>query len=131
MERVLADIDADSLGCLRHGVLLVFGAPCQLKTLAEQERGRTIPLADIDRNRPTGRASIVTILDPILDRRACSILHTRLPRLGGRVGKPPLTMQASSLDKIVQSQKETVEAVPFNKEAHAVCQIYGRLLRRT
>ena len=33
MERVLADIDADhgdrGIGCLRHGVLLVFGAPCQ------------------------------------------------------------------------------------------------------
>ena len=34
VERVLADIDADhgdrSIGCLRHGVLLVCGAPCQL-----------------------------------------------------------------------------------------------------
>jgi hypothetical protein len=28
-------------------VLLVFGAPGQLKTLAGQEHGRTIPLADI------------------------------------------------------------------------------------
>jgi hypothetical protein len=27
-------------------VLLVFGAPCQLRLLAGQERGRTIPLAD-------------------------------------------------------------------------------------
>jgi hypothetical protein len=49
MERVLADIDSDSLGRLRHGVLLVVGAPCQLKTLAGQEHGRTIPLADFDR----------------------------------------------------------------------------------
>ena len=32
---------------LRHGVLLVFGAPCQLLSLAGQEHGRTIPLADI------------------------------------------------------------------------------------
>ena len=47
MERVLADIDSDSLGCLRHGALLVVGAPCQLKTLAGQEHGRTMPLADI------------------------------------------------------------------------------------
>jgi hypothetical protein len=51
MERVLADIDADHGDCSielpRHGVLLVFGAPCQLKTLAGQEHGRTIPLADI------------------------------------------------------------------------------------
>jgi len=28
-------------------VLLVFGAPCQLLSLAGQEHGRTIPLADI------------------------------------------------------------------------------------
>jgi hypothetical protein len=51
VERVLADIDADHGNCaveiLRHGVLLVFGAPCQLQSLAGQEHGRTIPLADI------------------------------------------------------------------------------------
>jgi len=49
--RVLADINADhgdcGIGCLRHGVLLVFGAPCQLRLLAGQEHGRTIPLADM------------------------------------------------------------------------------------
>jgi hypothetical protein len=28
-------------------VLLVFGAPCQLRLLAGQEHGRTIPLTDI------------------------------------------------------------------------------------
>jgi hypothetical protein len=28
-------------------VLLVFGAPCQLRLLAGQERGRTIPLAEV------------------------------------------------------------------------------------
>jgi hypothetical protein len=33
--------------CLCHGVLLVFGAPCQLRSLTGQEHGRTIPLADI------------------------------------------------------------------------------------
>jgi hypothetical protein len=32
---------------LRHGVLLVFGAPGQLPSLAGQEHGRTIPLADM------------------------------------------------------------------------------------
>src|SRR6267378_1652383 len=53
MERVLADIDSDSLGRLRHGVLLVVGAPCQLKTLAGQEHGRTIPLADLRDERYT------------------------------------------------------------------------------
>src|SRR5262249_31033687 len=45
VERVLADIDADhdnrSLELLRHGVLLVFGAPCQLRLLAGPEHGRT------------------------------------------------------------------------------------------
>jgi hypothetical protein len=53
VERVLADIDADhgdhGIGCLRHGVLLVFGAPCQLRWLARQEPGRTIPLAEVVR----------------------------------------------------------------------------------
>jgi len=28
-------------------VLLVFGAPCQLRLLAGQEHGRTIPLAEL------------------------------------------------------------------------------------
>src|SRR5215475_7358002 len=50
MERVLADIDADHgdccLGFLRHGVLLVLSAPCQLLVLAGPEHGRTIPLAE-------------------------------------------------------------------------------------
>jgi hypothetical protein len=51
VERVLPDIDADhsdrGVGLLRHGVLLVFGAPGQLRLLAGQEHGRTIRLADI------------------------------------------------------------------------------------
>ena len=51
VERVLADIDADygdcGMSCLGHGVLLVFGAPCQLQLLAGQEHGQTIPLADV------------------------------------------------------------------------------------
>src|ERR1700730_19002890 len=51
VERVLADIDADyggrSVELLRHGVLLLFGAPCQHSLLAGREHGRTIPLADI------------------------------------------------------------------------------------
>jgi hypothetical protein len=48
---VLADIDADDGNCaveiLRHGMLLVVGAPGQLQSLPGQEHGRTIPLADI------------------------------------------------------------------------------------
>ena len=53
VERVLTDIDADYGDCgielLRHGVLLVFGAPGQHEMLVGQEHGRTIPLADIER----------------------------------------------------------------------------------
>ena len=41
------------IGGLRHGVLLVFGAPCQLRLLAGQEHGRTIPLPDIRRRAMT------------------------------------------------------------------------------
>jgi hypothetical protein len=51
VERVLADIDADygdpRVCCRSHGVLLVFGAPGQLRSLTGQEHGRTIPLADM------------------------------------------------------------------------------------
>src|SRR6516225_6440340 len=54
VERVFANIDADhgdcAVGLLRHGVLLVFGAPRQLLSLTGLEHGRTIPLAD-----PAGR----------------------------------------------------------------------------
>src|SRR5437764_410116 len=50
VERVLADIDADHgdrcVEFLRHGVLLVLSAPCQLLILAGPEHGRTIPLAE-------------------------------------------------------------------------------------
>jgi hypothetical protein len=35
------------MNCLRHGVLLVFGAPLPAYLLTGQEHGRTIPLADI------------------------------------------------------------------------------------
>jgi hypothetical protein len=65
VERVLADIDADhgdrGIGRLRHGVLLVFGAPCQLRLLAGQEHGRTIPLADIASRSATACLSSATI----------------------------------------------------------------------
>ena len=50
VEQVLTDIDADNGNpgvLLRHGVLLVFGTPCQLQSLAGQEHGRTIPLAGL------------------------------------------------------------------------------------
>jgi hypothetical protein len=43
----MADHGHRGIGCLRHGVLPVCGAPCQLRLLAGQEHGRTIPLTDI------------------------------------------------------------------------------------
>src|SRR6476619_6779687 len=50
VEGVLADIDTDYGNCVveivGHSVLLVFGAPCQLRSLTGQEHGRTIPLPD-------------------------------------------------------------------------------------
>ena len=53
VERVLADIDADhgdfAIEFLGHGMLLVFGAPSQLRLLVGLEHGRTIPLAVISR----------------------------------------------------------------------------------
>src|SRR6266436_3121547 len=58
VERVLADIDADHgdrcVEFLRHGVLLVLSAPCQLLILAGPEHGRTIPLTDIGPARTVG-----------------------------------------------------------------------------
>ncbi|TFV36125.1 hypothetical protein E4K65_45990 [Bradyrhizobium niftali] len=60
VERVFADIDADhgdrGTGCLGHGVLPVL-APLASLSLAGQEHGRTIPLADIARS--TGLRSAV------------------------------------------------------------------------
>jgi hypothetical protein len=51
VEGVFTDIDANNdnsgVDLLGHDVLLVFGAPCQLPSLAGQEHGRTIPLADL------------------------------------------------------------------------------------
>jgi hypothetical protein len=61
--RVLADIDADycdrSVEFLRHGVLLVFGAPLPASMLTGKEHGWTIPLADLAGAalRPARRAS--------------------------------------------------------------------------
>jgi len=66
MECVLTDIDADdgnrTVETSRHGVLRVVGAPSQIRSLAGQERGRTIPLADT--RRPTilfHRCKIATV----------------------------------------------------------------------
>src|SRR6266496_6850912 len=52
VERVLADVDTDHRGdryieLAGHGLLLVFGAPCQLLSLVGPEHSRTIPLPDM------------------------------------------------------------------------------------
>ena len=61
VERVLTDIDADngnpSVDLLRHDVLLVYGAPCQLQLLAERGRSSAARLAAIPADeRPANRA---------------------------------------------------------------------------
>src|SRR5438876_11364528 len=65
VERVLADIDADHgdrcVEFLRHGVLLVLSAPCQLLILAGPEHGRTIPLADYRRLASTKSQEVTRI----------------------------------------------------------------------
>jgi hypothetical protein len=43
-DRLLRDF-----GATQHAQRLVFGAPGQLQSLAEQEHGRTFPLADMQR----------------------------------------------------------------------------------
>src|SRR5262249_14345272 len=74
VERVLPDIDAHygdrRADLLRHGVLLGFGAPSQLRLLAGQEHRRALPLSGIhplerSPNRGNGRgcnASATAIL---------------------------------------------------------------------
>ena len=50
------------IGCLRHDVLPVCGAPCQLRLLAGQEHDRTIPLAEMDCvNAITGKVKNVRV----------------------------------------------------------------------
>ena len=46
MTRSIADHGNCAVGVLGHGVLLVFGAPCQISSLAGREHGRTIPFIE-------------------------------------------------------------------------------------
>jgi hypothetical protein len=52
-------------------VLLVFGAPCQHKTLAGQEHGRTIPLSEV--RRASQQSDLITATEivrvPFFTRR--------------------------------------------------------------
>jgi hypothetical protein len=49
---------------LRHGVLLVVGAPGQLRSLAGQEHGRTIPLASLYDNQLPHCDKVYSITSP-------------------------------------------------------------------
>src|SRR6476659_8397368 len=64
VEGVLADIDTDYGNCVveivGHSVLLVFGAPCQLRSLTGQEHGRTIPLPEANSARASSAVSAST-----------------------------------------------------------------------
>jgi hypothetical protein len=91
VERVLTDIDANDrnfdIDLLRHGVLLVFGAPGQLQSAAGQEHGRTIPLADIrpDRGRGGRRGgtdAAITMAKIIKWAFVSNIAHTEMPHPG-------------------------------------------------
>src|SRR5450432_586053 len=92
-------IDADhgdrGIGCLRHGLLLVFGAPCQLRLLAGQEHGRTIPLADnIASRRVFFSIASVTLnnaasdTSPCRARRASNLKSTTARRRRVRCADP-------------------------------------------
>ena len=65
VERVLADIDADYIGrsveLLWHGVLLVFGAPCQHSLPEGREHGRTILLAVLPHMRAQMSGHIIQV----------------------------------------------------------------------
>ena len=57
---------------LRHGVLLVFGAPCQLQSLAGQEHGRTIPLAEVGPGEWRVWSCPIPAIHPVPDIRRSS-----------------------------------------------------------
>src|ERR1035437_4950881 len=90
MERVLADIDADHGDCgiefLRHGVLLVFGAPDQHRLLAGQEHGPTIPLADVDIRPRAGapRRRLIARSSSVLANKRATTFRKRTESLVGR-----------------------------------------------
>ena len=66
LERVLTDIDADngnpSVDLLRHDVLLVYGAPCQLQLLAERGRSSAARLAAIPAGESPANRGVQTLL---------------------------------------------------------------------
>src|SRR5262249_10963054 len=102
VKRVLAYIDTNHRDCriefVGHGVLLVFGAPCQLPLLAGPEHGRTIPLAVIPPTRPwdgSGVSSLHCMNDPQPEGHMASPIGRRkfLATLGG-VAAWPLAARA-------------------------------------
>src|SRR5262249_14892752 len=79
-----ADHGNRSVKLLRHGVLLVFGAPCQLRLLAGPEHGRTIPLADMS-GPLLPRCTALTCYTPMILGSGVSAMKRRefITLLGG------------------------------------------------
>ena len=83
MERVLTDIDADygnrSPCCRKHGVLLVL-APLASLSLAGQEHGRTIPLAETERHclheeNFNGHGAVVSYLNNVRTTKETDVVQ--------------------------------------------------------
>src|SRR6476619_6491868 len=87
VEGVLADIDTDYGNCVveivGHSVLLVFGAPCQLRSLTGQEHGRTTPLPEVAGHH-------VNLAPSPLSGRTCRALR--------RCSRKPTSFSATSAD---------------------------------
>ena len=66
VKRVLTDIDTDHgdprIELVGHGLLLVIGAPWQLRLLAGPEHGRTIPLAETGRIEIPQRSGLLCLV---------------------------------------------------------------------
>ena len=91
---------------LRHGVLLVFGAPCQLQSLAGQEHGRTIPLAEVAALRICdAAAAVIEVRHGFPDgwRKSLKGRHPRGPPIAARFE----TRRASPASPVVSASRQT------------------------
>src|ERR1017187_10193788 len=96
---------------LRHGVLLVFGAPGQLKPLAGQEHGRTIPLADISIRGPQcseGRVQSMILVPSAFARAALSLICCN------RSGECPFQCVTSAITRSGSRERYESVGLPGN-----------------